>query len=272
MEGDGRIRIAHVYLHALFRLLSASRSGEVDSCLTRLTRSLETEVDQLIARLLEVEGLAGSTVDGDACSFRLDGDAHLLGALLHGKDVDGEAYLFAGGEYPRQGGEQHQRGAHGDGLLGVSVASVLSGDEHHAHRADILRQAQGVGVLFSFIQLERADEFHHRFEAVGLGIGRLQHLVSADSEDRCIASGGGTQYLVEHIPRGDAQCLACIEFIPRIRCAEVREIQQTFVYQRQRVGHRMACLFADADGEVCLRAEHVGHIYPWMEYGGGVGY
>ena len=271
-QGDGRIWVAHVYLHALLDLPAASRSCEADGGLACLRGSLHPEAYQLVSRLVEAEGLLAGAFDGNARAFRLDGDAHVLGALLHGKHIDGHLDFLAGGEYPRQGGEEHQRRADGHGLLGVSVASVFPGNEHHAHRADILRQAQGVDAALAFIYMEWPDELHHRLEAVGLGIGGFQHLVSSRAEDGGIASGGGTQDLVVQVPRGDAQGFAGIELLPRVGCAEVGEVQQTFVHDGEGVGHRLACLFAHGDGEVGLRAQGVGHFYPWLEHSGGVGH
>ena len=124
----------------------------------------------------------------------------------------------------------------------------------------------------AFIYMEWPDELHHRLEAVGLGIGGFQHLVSSRAEDGGIASGGGTQDLVVQVPRGDAQGFAGIELLPRVGCAEVGEVQQTFVHDGEGVGHRLACLFAHGDGEVGLRAQGVGHFYPWLEHSGGVGH
>jgi len=69
----------------------------------------------------------------------------------------------------------------------------------------------------------------------------------ADTQDRGELSGVCTDDIVEHVPGADAQCLAAIHGLPRLRGPECRDVQQPLVHDGQRIAHRLVVAFVDPD-------------------------
>ena len=132
-------------------------------------------------------------------------------------------------------------------------------DHHHADRSDVHRQRDPVGFRPA-VQGERSEKLHHRVESFLLAGGLADGLVPADTQYRSELSGVCTDDIVVHVPGADAQCLAAIHGLPRLRGPECRDVQQPLVHDGQRVAHRLVVAFVDSDRKFPLGKDLISEL------------
>ena len=220
--------------------------------------SLEVKADEFVTCLGEVRRGGGVALDLEG-AFGLDRDLGVLDAVVKREDIDGQDHAVAGADLGRQGHQDHERGFHRDGLVGIAVGAVVSGDDHHAEAAHVHRQGDIV-LVRALVEGERAHELHHRVEAVVLAGRADVLLVTAHGQHRAEPAGIGAHDLVIQIPGLHAQGLGTVHGLPRGRGLEGGQVQQALVHDGEGVGHRLAGLLGHLDGELLLRGHGVGHL------------
>ena len=223
---------------------------------------------QLVALPAEADGLRGRTGELHG-AIGLDGYRGFLYIVFHGEDIHRNADVFAAAQHARQGGHHHERILHRDGLHGVAIGAVVTGDEHHAHAANVLGQLQfqDIGALF---QRPGCLEQHHRVEAVVLAGVTDGILVTADSRQRRELPAESADHLVEEVPGLHPQGLRLVHLAPGIRGLEGRDVQQAFIHDGQGIGHGPTLLFLHLHQEGLFRMQRGGHFQHRLQVRGRV--
>src|SRR5690606_21150178 len=119
-------------------------------------------------------------------------------------------------------------------------------DDHHTNGPDVLGQFDIVSLLLPRFELEGAEEaYDGRKARLALVRALDDHVAAAEREQPFELGAVRTGDLIVKIPRRNAERLTLVEFVVKVRRPEAREIEQTFVDDRERVSHRALVALAD---------------------------
>ena len=200
----------------------------------------QTDTHDLVAGLAEADLPGGAALNGKQ-GIGLNFHADVFHVCLHGKNGHGQFDAFPRGKDPGQGSQHHQRLSDRDGFFGIAIGALVACDKHHPQRADVLRHHEGVGVGAVSLKGKGPEEFHHRFEAVGLRLGATDDLfVAADAEDPLNAAAIGSHDIIVHIPGFHAQGFAGVKRLPGVGRGKAGQVEQALIDQSKGIRHRFA--------------------------------
>ena len=255
-QGDFRVGVLDIQGDAFAGLVALGAGAHLDAGGALGILGLHGKVDELVSLGGEFHLLGRGTGEGHG-TFGLDGDFGLVHVVFHGEHVHRNGHLFTAAQHARQGGHQHERILHGNGLFRIAEGAVVTGDQHHAHAAHVHGKLEFEDVRALQEGLGRKGE-HHRVEAVVLAGIAHGILVTADGGQRREAAAEGADHLVVEVPGVYAQGFAAVHLGPRVRSLEGGEVQQAFVHDGQGIGHGLAALLGHLYGEFFFRTDNLG--------------
>ena len=202
----------------------------------------DAELRQLVAGRFKVQR-TGSLADDCHVARAGDRDLHVAHPFFSSEDGGGNGHLLSYADDARERAEQHNGLAHEYAFLHVAVGFTVAGNDHDAYTAVVVRHLTGVLPFFPFFQQEGAGKLYDGLEAVHDCLRAfIQGVVAADAEQLLDSAAIGADHIVIQIPGIDTQCLAGVERLPGIGCAEAGKIEQALIDNRQRIGHLAAVL------------------------------
>ena len=146
-----------------------------------------------------------------------DRDLHVSNSFFGGKDGSRNHHLLSYADNARECTEQHNRLAHEHALLRVAVSLPVSGDDHDADTAVVVRHLIGMLPFFSLFQQKRTGKLHDRLKAVHYRLRTfVQGIVAANAEQLLDAATIRADHVVVQIPGINPQCLAGVKRLPGI--------------------------------------------------------
>ena len=261
---DRRIRSPYLDSDPVLGLVAFGGRGDVDGRDTGSGR-LKVESDQFVPWLAERDNRPGIAVDSQR-SVNGHSDLGVLHLVLKREDVDRHRDFLTCAEDSWKSRQNHKRRSYRDGLFRVAVGSGATCHKHHLHAAYIHRKLDLVCGCAA-LKRERTDVSHDSVEPVVLFGSHNHALVTSDAEHRREPSAVGSYDIVIQIPGADTKGFPSVHGVPRIRGLVARYVKQSFVHNRQRVGHRLAVLLLDLDREFLLRAQYIRHVDDRLKMG-----
>ena len=226
----------------------------------------QRELQQLVSLSGEADAL-GAAIGERAVGFHFH--RHLANAVFHREHIHSGGYLLPASHHPGKGGDKHQRALHRNGLLCISIGTIITGNHHHTHASHIHREAYLDGVS-ALAYGSGALEEHHRIEAVVLTGVADRILITADGGHRRHFAAECAYHLVVKVPGAHGEGLVLIHGAPWIRGLEGRQVQQALIHYGKGVGHRLAVALRNLHGEGLFRMDHVRQAYHGFQVRGGI--
>ncbi len=268
--GYGGLRLHNGQGNFLGSLVPGAAGGNADMRHAFLRQGLHLKAYQLVSGAVEMHPCRVAEQFHRAIGLQCHGN--IFHALFQGEHVHRNAHLLAATQLAGQGGKDHKRTLHGNGLLGASECAVAGRHHHHAHAAYVLGQfhAERIGPIGR--HGAGAEGEHHGVEAVVLARAAHGILVTADGSSRLQLAVPGADDLVVQVPGFYAQGFHLVHAGPRVRRLEGGEVQQAFVHKGQRIGHGTAVFLGHLDGEGFFRMQFFRHLHLRVQFGPGVLY
>ena len=257
---DVGIRLPHVDLDLRGGVVAGRGRRDADLPDSGLPARLEPEGDDLFALVAEDDAPALRPDHGERF-VHAHPDVGFTDPFFEGEDRDRKFDLLLRGDHAGQGRLHQKRFFHGDLLRRGAEGAAVGRYDHHAHRPEVGRQRDLVGVGLPGAQLLGAEEPHDGFEPLRPERSGVRLLgVAADGEQLLDAAAVGADDMVEQVPRADAQRFGGVEIEVGVGRPETRQPQQSLVDQRQHVAHPPAVPLADPDRDFRLGFHRFGHL------------
>jgi len=196
-------------------------------------------------------------------------DRDLMGILPEGEDFRCQGNLLSRAGHAWQGGQHHHRRSDREAFLRGAVSPVLARDHHGPDRPHIVGHPEGMAPAAT-PQGKGPRKKHHRRKTVGLLMAGSPHLlVPTHGKGLLKLRPVSPGHIIIEVVTLYTQGFPGIEMGVRIRGAETGEVQQSLVYDGDRVSHPPARFLPDRQRELFFRPEfRVGRNHRFQKCGG----
>ena len=117
----------------------------------------------------------------------------------------------------------------------------------------------------SFIQRKWTEKLNHRIKSLLFSYSTTKCFITTNAQYWSKFTGISTDNILVHIPSLHTQCFALVHRWPRLWRLECCNIEQSFVYNCQRITHRLIILLSHLNQELLLWQYLVSHLNYRME-------